>query len=1150
MRKLSIVLIAFLIFTTALPYNVFADNSVKGDSDSNEPSVDQEIDEDESSADGESSGKDAEVEEPDGDSSGDGKNSDDEASEDEATKEDKPKKDEPQEGVTENDDPEDDTAAENETDPQAESEDSSDQGTNSDNGQQKSGDQNRNEQGEKDDEKQETEDEQQEPGITPFQAPDGSGDEDREPGLEDDDDAIEESKTSKLGHLKSDATIYEEIGDEEPISSDEYLNKVFFIKKQAKTNDNLYYLISTQPSSKDGVIGWVKSSDIEALSHSGVGNKAKTFYFKDKENINIYEHAWGGSGDLVVGDANLQNQRFDVNLTEKVGESNTWYRGELDGRDGDVWVHESHLTKKQESSTSRLGQINESNVNIYKTLGVPSSVVEAGSAHTSKVYFIKSQAEISDNLYYLISTEPSSEEGVIGWVNKEDVKTHAHAGVDRYSKLLNFKYKDNINIYEHAWGGSKDLVVGDADLQGEEFNVHLTEKVGNNIWYRGSFEGNEQDDVWVHESHLTAMEKESTSKLGQMHDSNVNIYEELGNPDSSMEAGSDHIDQVYFIKLQAEMDDDLYYLISDEPSATSGTIGWVHADDIKTYSHSGVDKKSKTFYFKDKDNINIYDRAWGADKNRVIEDGQFQGQQLKVNLTEKIGKSNTWYRGELDGRDGNVWVHESHLTQKQESSTSRLGQINESNVNIYKTLGVPSSVVEAGSDHIDKVYFIKKQAKINDNLFYLISTEPSSEEGVVGWVNSEDLTTHSHKGVDNNTKAFYFKDKDSINIYEHAWGGTKDLINENAEIQGELFTVNLTEKVGPHTWYRGEYEGSEKEDVWVHESHLAERVETDTHYDITLDNMVDLQMEASPQTDNQYKLWIREDAFESIENGEGTIEDGDVWNLRRGPGLNHEVGNQVEGGTHEILDTSSKDNEGYVWYHIDNTSGFVTPTEDDLRYYLDPSNFIDDSRGSLQFLKLSEVDNMNDSDISTINENVLKGQGVLDDKADKFLEAGVNHGINSAYLISHALLETGNGESELATGIDVGLDENGNPQRVTSENKDDLTDIKTTHNIYGIGAVDGCAKKCGSERAYEEEWFSVDNAIVGGAEFASDGYIQSGQDTLYEMRWNPAFAAINGDATHQYATDIGWAYKQTYNMNRIYNLIEGYNLLFDVPQYK
>src|SRR5699024_9861454 len=104
------------------------------------------------------------------------------------------------------------------------------------------------------------------------------------------------------------------------------------------------------------------------------------------------------------------------------------------------------------------------------------------------------------------------------------------------------------------------------------------------------------------------------------------------------------------------------------------------------------------------------------------------------------------------------------------------------------------------------------------------------------------------------------------------------------------------------------------------------------------------------------------------------------------------------------------------------------------------------------------------------------------------------HNVNDIYLVSHALLESGNGKSELATGVEVGKDEKGTPVMVTSKNRDKLTDIKKTYNMYGIGAVDKDALKKGSERAYKEGWFSPDEAIVGGAKFINNSYVNEGQD--------------------------------------------------------
>src|SRR5690606_33395668 len=106
------------------------------------------------------------------------------------------------------------------------------------------------------------------------------------------------------------------------------------------------------------------------------------------------------------------------------------------------------------------------------------------------------------------------------------------------------------------------------------------------------------------------------------------------------------------------------------------------------------------------------------------------------------------------------------------------------------------------------------------------------------------------------------------------------------------------------------------------------------------------------------------------------------------------------------------------------------------------------------------------------------------------------------------------------------------------------------YNMYGIGAYDKCALDCGAQRAFDNGWFDVDTAIIEGAAFASESYIHSGQDTLYKMRWNPEHLSKENYASHQYASDVGWATKQARFIYNMYNKLSGnYFLEFDVPQF-
>lgn len=200
-------------------------------------------------------------------------------------------------------------------------------------------------------------------------------------------------------------------------------------------------------------------------------------------------------------------------------------------------------------------------------------------------------------------------------------------------------------------------------------------------------------------------------------------------------------------------------------------------------------------------------------------------------------------------------------------------------------------------------------------------------------------------------------------------------------------------------------------------------------------------------------------------------------------------------------------------------AGVFTASEALVSYYLHPNSFTKDSPSYFQFLKLSNtVSNLSEK---VINEKVLHNKGSLRETADSFIQAGVDYNMNAIYLLSHALHETANGASALSKGIEVGLDKAGKPIMVTPENRASLKDIKTTYNVYGIGAIDANANKYGAERAYTNGWFTIEKAIIGGAQFVKEKYIGSGQDTLYKMRWNP-----DNPPTHQYATHVMWSVLQ------------------------
>lgn len=193
-----------------------------------------------------------------------------------------------------------------------------------------------------------------------------------------------------------------------------------------------------------------------------------------------------------------------------------------------------------------------------------------------------------------------------------------------------------------------------------------------------------------------------------------------------------------------------------------------------------------------------------------------------------------------------------------------------------------------------------------------------------------------------------------------------------------------------------------------------------------------------------------------------------------------------------------------------------------VKMYLDPNEF---SSGAYkyQFMDLSKPSGISREALAAF----LDGKGILSGKADTFLAAARMYSVNELYLVAHCCVETGYGSSTLANGVIV------NGQRV--------------YNMFGIGAYDSNAVATGAQRAYKMGWTSPEAAIIGGAKFISEYYVNSAenrQNTIYKMRWNP-----DAPATHQYAGDVSWATMQAVILQRLFAQLPEAVITYEVPVY-
>lgn len=183
--------------------------------------------------------------------------------------------------------------------------------------------------------------------------------------------------------------------------------------------------------------------------------------------------------------------------------------------------------------------------------------------------------------------------------------------------------------------------------------------------------------------------------------------------------------------------------------------------------------------------------------------------------------------------------------------------------------------------------------------------------------------------------------------------------------------------------------------------------------------------------------------------------------------------------------------DGTTWFQANKTT---------IAYYMDPRNFLTES-GIFMFEDLTYSKSYQTSDVV---KKILYTD-FYKDYINYYIEAAEKHNVSPVYLAALSRQE-------------VGL----NSSTATSGKAGSYKDVNYDgyYNFYNIGATSGTyAVYNGLAKSKEKGWNTVQKAIVGGAEWIVNGYINAGQYTRYFQKWNVSPTATNG-IWHQYATDI------------------------------
>ncbi len=189
------------------------------------------------------------------------------------------------------------------------------------------------------------------------------------------------------------------------------------------------------------------------------------------------------------------------------------------------------------------------------------------------------------------------------------------------------------------------------------------------------------------------------------------------------------------------------------------------------------------------------------------------------------------------------------------------------------------------------------------------------------------------------------------------------------------------------------------------------------------------------------------------------------------------------------------------------------------RQFIDPKTWKLGDKAFYQFLDLrTGVDNVTGEQLDkSISSTALGRKGVFVGKGSAFVAAAKSAQINPMYLFAHSMIETGWGTSTMARGKYF-------PEgKVTIGNVTKTAPAGTYYNFFGWGAFDSSPQSA-FDYARFHGWNSIEKSLSGAARLIADNYIYAGQETLYEMRWNPDYAEKTGKRSHQYATDPLWAY--------------------------
>ena len=216
--------------------------------------------------------------------------------------------------------------------------------------------------------------------------------------------------------------------------------------------------------------------------------------------------------------------------------------------------------------------------------------------------------------------------------------------------------------------------------------------------------------------------------------------------------------------------------------------------------------------------------------------------------------------------------------------------------------------------------------------------------------------------------------------------------------------------------------------------------------------------------------------------------------------------------------------------------GWSYASEAAIKYYMDPRNFLDETRVFMfEQLTYNPSYHTQSAVQNILNSTFMKGSipGDSQTYASAFFDIGSALKVSPFHLACRVYQEQGKGESALISGAYSGYE-----------------GYYNYYNIKASGSSNKAIIENGLTYAKQQGWNSRYKSLQGGAKILSQNYILKGQDTLYLQKYD-VDNSYNGLYSHQYMQNIMAPYTESSMVKSAYQSTGAINnsFVFKIPVY-